>query len=141
MFKYGNRSMRKLIGVNPLLALVAMRAIGNSRYDFGVFEGVRTIKKQRKYVALGVSWTMKSKHITGNAVDLVPYIDGKYQWDSNEAKVVFKEIRRVMLLEASKLGCGLVCGSDWKSKDLPHFQLSNIDIGTYNYLKFTKNKR
>jgi len=138
MYKLGKRSMRKLVGVNPLLSLCVMRAIGKSKYDFGVFEGVRTVDRQKKLVAEGRSWTMRSKHISGNAVDLVPYINGRYVWDGSEADVVFDEIYRVMNYEADILGCRLVAGIKWNHADKPHYQLSDLYIGTYNYAKFIK---
>jgi hypothetical protein len=138
MFRFGKRSMRKLVGVNPLLALTAMRAIGKSKYDFGVFEGIRTVKRQKKLLNEGRSWTMRSKHITGNAIDLVPYINGKYVWDGYDADLAFEEIYRVMNDEAERLGCRLVCGISWKTKDKPHYQLSDLYIGNYNYAKFIR---
>jgi peptidoglycan L-alanyl-D-glutamate endopeptidase CwlK len=103
-----------------------------------VFEGIRTVKRQKKLVREGRSWTMKSKHITGNAVDLVPWINGKYTWEGKDASKAFAEILRVMKIEAEKLDCTLICGAEWRVSDKPHYQLSSIDIGTYSYARYIR---
>lgn len=79
-FKLGASSLAELNGVNPLLVRVVMRAIQITKQDFVVLDGIRTIEEQRKYVANGTSKTMKSKHLEGRAVDLVPYVEGKVRW-------------------------------------------------------------
>jgi len=136
MFKLGNKSNKKLVGVNPILSFIVTRAISKSKYDFTVFEGNRTLARQRYLKDIGRSWTMNSKHITGNAVDLVPWINGRPVWDGAEALVVFKEIYKVMNQEAKKLGVTLRCGADWKSVDRPHFELPMNQQNGYNILRF-----
>lgn len=54
--------------------------------DFGVFETKRTLEKQKEYVEKGTSKTMNSKHLPDKngivrAMDIVPYVNGKYTWD------------------------------------------------------------
>ena len=70
-FKLSKRSLSRLDGVNPKLVKVVTTAITMSKIDFGVICGLRTIEEQRELVAKGASQTMKSKHIDGNAVDLM----------------------------------------------------------------------
>ena len=77
MFKLSLKSKNLLKGVNPKLVAVVERAIEISKVDFGVTEGLRTVETQRKYVATGKSRTMNSMHLTGHAVDLVAFVDGK----------------------------------------------------------------
>jgi peptidoglycan L-alanyl-D-glutamate endopeptidase CwlK len=77
----GQRSLSRLEGVHPDLVRVVKKAATISDLDFTVLEGLRTLERQRKLVAEGASRTMKSRHLTGHAVDLAPLIDGKVSWD------------------------------------------------------------
>lgn len=62
-FKLSKRSLKRLEGVHPDLIDVVKRAIEITEYDFTVGEGARTLEKQRKYVRIGASKTMRSRHI------------------------------------------------------------------------------
>ena len=75
-YKLSKRSLSRLEGVNESLITVVKYAIGVTKQDFSVICGLRTIEEQRALVAKGASQTMKSKHIDGNAVDLMAYCDG-----------------------------------------------------------------
>ena len=63
MFKFGNRSISRLMGVHPLLVETAKLAIARSKIDFGITCGVRDMETQKKLKAAGRSWTLKSKHL------------------------------------------------------------------------------
>jgi len=80
-YTLGKKSKRELIGVHPDLVAVTERAIQITLQDFSVFDGIRTKAEQSEYVRTGVSKKLKSKHIIGEAVDLVPYINGKPRWE------------------------------------------------------------
>jgi len=85
-FALCERFRSNLIGVHPDLVRVVGRAITLTTQDFTVFEGLRTVERQRQYVARGVSKTMHSKHLKqmtgyGHAVDLLPWIDGGPRWE------------------------------------------------------------
>jgi peptidoglycan L-alanyl-D-glutamate endopeptidase CwlK len=81
------RSKRELEGVHPHLVEGVEYCRKYSPVDFGVHDGIRDRAEQRVLVDLGVSWTMKSRHLVGkedgfgHAVDLVPYINGKLRWE------------------------------------------------------------
>ena len=77
----GPRSLIQLAGVNPDLVRVVQRAIARSMQDFSVHEGLRSKAQQAKNVAAGVSRTQASRHLTGHAVDLVPWIGGVLRWE------------------------------------------------------------
>ena len=76
----GEVSLRNLAGVNPKLRLLVEGAIRKSPVDFRVTEGLRTISRQKHLVSIGASRTMDSRHLTGDAVDLVPW-DGGPRWE------------------------------------------------------------
>ncbi len=77
----GTRSRQKLQGVDPSLVEVVERAIQITAVDFAVTDGLRTIEQQREYVRTGASQTMNSRHLTGHAVDLVPFIGNTVRWE------------------------------------------------------------
>ena len=72
-YKLGKRSLQRLEGVDERLVAVVKAAISRSAQDFSVLEGLRSIERQRELVKKGHSQTMKSKHISGLAVDLGAY--------------------------------------------------------------------
>ena len=119
-FKLSQRSLNKMIGVNPKLVEVVKLAITKSPLDFSVSEGLRTVERQKELVAQKKSQTMKSRHIVGEAVDICVLVNGKANWDfENYRKVadVFKEC-------AKELNTKITWGGDWTPfKDGPHFQI------------------
>lgn len=80
VFKLGKRSLQELEGVHSDLVAVVKRAIEITPQDFSVHDGIRTLDEQKQLVKSGASKTLKSRHLTGHAVDLVPYINGKLRW-------------------------------------------------------------
>ena len=118
MYQLGNRSKQRLEGVHPDLVVVVELAISIAEQDFSVIEGLRSIERQKKLFSDGKSTTMNSRHLTGHAVDLVPY---PVSWDWE----YFYPIANAMKQAAKELGVDLEWGGDWKNfPDGPHFQLS-----------------
>jgi peptidoglycan LD-endopeptidase CwlK len=113
-FKLSQRSLDKLEGVNPKLVAVVQKAILLTKIDFGVTYGLRTIEEQEKLVAAGRSQTMKSKHITGHAVDLMAYVDGKGCWELN----VYDDLADAMAQAARDEGVAIRWGAAWHINDI-----------------------
>jgi peptidoglycan L-alanyl-D-glutamate endopeptidase CwlK len=80
-YTLGAGSLAQLNGVHKDLVAVVHRAIQLTTQDFAVTDGLRTAEEQKKLVDSGASQTMNSRHLTGHAVDLVPYIHGKVRWE------------------------------------------------------------
>ncbi|MFD1189765.1 M15 family metallopeptidase [Phenylobacterium conjunctum] len=119
-FALGAKSLARLEGVHPDLVRVVKRAIEITPVDFTVTEGLRTVERQRALVAAGASQTMKSRHITGHAVDLAALVLGEVRWDWP----LYAKLAGAMKAAAKELAIPLEWGGDWKSlKDGPHFQL------------------
>ena len=113
-FKLSQRSLAKMEGVDESLAAVVKRAIAETKIDFGVIYGMRTIEEQRKLVAAGKSQTMKSKHLVGRAVDLMAYVDGKGCWELN----VYDDLCDAMKEAAKELSVAIKWGAAWSEGDI-----------------------
>lgn len=119
-FSLGPRSKARLQGVNPDLVKVVERAIKLSEVDFTVIEGVRTLDRQRKLVEAGASQTMKSRHLTGHAVDLAAWVDEQVDW----SWPLYDKIAAAMKQASAQVGVPIEWGGNWTSfRDGPHFQL------------------
>ena len=117
-YKLGTRSMQNLSGVHPDLVAVVKRAIQITEQDFTVIEGVRNINRQRELFKAGKSKTMNSRHLTGHAVDMVPW---PVDWEDLDR---FEVMADAMKEAAEELDIAIVWGGDWKSfYDGPHFEL------------------
>lgn len=150
-FNLSQKSLDRLVGVDERLQRVVKRAIELSKQDFMVLEGVRTRQQcMTNYgkgrtiaqcVAKGVpaqyanpnaakvTWLnnpFASKHVSGKAVDLVPY-----PVDWNDLKK-FDVIAQAMLQASKELGIPIRWGADWDAdgkprergeSDSPHFEI------------------
>ena len=117
-YSLGTRSKQNLSGVHPDLVDVVKLAITITEQDFTVIEGIRNINRQRELVKAGKSTTMNSRHITGHAVDMVPW---PVDWNDLER---FEVMAEAMEQAAEELDIPIVWGGDWKSfYDAPHFEL------------------
>lgn len=122
-FKWSARSLRELEGIHKDLRKVADLALKLSPYDFIITDGKRTIEEQRKHVANGASKTMKSRHLSGHAVDYVAVVGGKVSWNYTYMKAIADAFKQA----AKQLGISIVWGGDWKNfKDTPHIELSKV---------------
>ena len=114
-FTLSQRSLGRLDGVKNELHSVVTTAIGLTNVDFGVTCGLRTQKEQEDLVARGASKTMKSKHLTGDAVDVVAYIGGsRISWELN----LYDDIADAFKEASVREGVGIRWGASWHIPDL-----------------------
>jgi peptidoglycan L-alanyl-D-glutamate endopeptidase CwlK len=86
--------------------------------DFGVICGLRSQEEQKALVAKGASQTMHSRHLTGNAVDLMTYTDdGRGCWELN----VYDEIADAMKQAAMETGAKIRWGCAWHIDSLADY--------------------
>lgn len=150
-FNLSQKSLDRMNGVDERLQRIVKRAIQLTKQDFMVLEGVRT--RQQCMVNYGngrtiaqcvakgvpaqysnpgaakVTWLndpFASKHVSGKAVDLVPY-----PVDWNDLKK-FDAIAQAMLQASKELGIPIRWGADWNrngkprergESDSPHFEI------------------
>jgi len=121
------------------------KSIKDDRYI--VFEGRRSVRVQEAYYAQGrnplewvntlrqgaglyllrserdnyvITWTLKSRHIDGFAMDVLPTDGaGKPTWDLAHYRKIFETIR-----DCGR-AAGLECGADWpiQKTDWPHYEI------------------
>lgn len=119
-FYLSQRSKNNLRGVHPDLVGVVKRAIQLSRVDFAVTCGLRSIDEQRRLKSIGATRTLKSRHLTGHAVDVVALDNGVVRWDWP----LYARIAEAFKQAGRELGVPVEWGGDWTTfKDGPHFQL------------------
>ena len=137
-FKLSKRSLARLEGVNPKLVTVVKTAITISKIDFGVICGLRTIEEQRELVAKGASQTMKSKHIDGNAVDLMAYIGSMGSWEMH----LYDDIADAMKIAADEHNIQIRWGAAWHITDLREWDSSMQDaMNEYIDLRRSQGRR
>lgn len=128
MRQWDARSLRNLQGIHPDLRKVMDRALQEAPFAFVVTEGLRTLERQRELVRIGASKTLNSRHLTGHAVDLVPFVDidkdGKVETEEMYAWPLYNKLAPVIKAAALKEGVDIVWGGDWKKfRDGPHWEL------------------
>jgi peptidoglycan L-alanyl-D-glutamate endopeptidase CwlK len=115
-YQFSQRSLDNLKGVHEDLVSVVTRALELTEQDFMVIEGLRTEERQKQLVAEGKSKTMNSRHLTGHAVDIVPY---PISWEWEDFRPVVNALRKA----AKELGVDVEHGFDW-GWDAPHTELT-----------------
>lgn len=147
MFRLSNASLTRLRTVDPRLQRVMELAIELTSVDFMITQGLRTLDEQARLYGKGrtrvmmaakglpmeyakpgeakVTWTMNSNHMSGRAVDVAAWVNGKIDWDNLDN---YHEIAKAVKAAAATLNIPVDWGGDWKTtKDLPHFELRRED--------------
>lgn len=120
-FRLSSLSRGRMAGVHPDLVRVVERAIQLTPVDFRVTEGLRDAARQATLVKAGASRTLKSRHITGHAVDIAALVDGQVRWDWP----LYPRIAAAFKQAAKEVDVEIVWGGDWPTlRDGPHFELS-----------------
>lgn len=126
MAKLNAASEKKLLRVKPELVKLVRRAaeIGPA---FQVVQGNRTLAEQKALYAQGrtkkgpiVTWTLKSRHIGGRAIDFAALVNGKISWNPKYYPAIAKAFKQA----AKEQKVNIVWGGDWKTKDWGHIQLA-----------------
>jgi len=144
MKQFDARSQSRLVGVHDDLVEVANTALQLSTVPFIITEGLRTLERQKQLLAAGASKTLKSRHLTGHAIDVAAYVDldGDNMKDPNEAVrwdwPLYYPIAEAFRRAAEDLDIPIEWGGHWrllnnngpvkegdlaKFADGPHFQL------------------
>lgn len=120
MFKYTKRDLARLKQAHPDLQKVFFRVEKITNVPLQVLEVKRSLEQQKIEVAEGSSTTLRSRHLTGHAVDVVPLINGKpsFAWPA------YYPLAAIIKRAAKEVNVPIEWGGDWrKFKDGPHWQL------------------
>lgn len=124
-FKFGPKSLKALEGVKPPLVVLANEVLKRSKINFSISEGVRSLERQKQLFAEKKTLTLKSKHLSGNAIDFAAFIDGKLSWD----KQYYDYLGELFETTAKDLGINIKWGGRFKMAngkpfyDGPHVEL------------------
>lgn len=120
MLSLSDVSLTRLKEVHPDLQKVVKRYLQIGTMPIVVLEGMRDMQTQKENVRKGASQTLRSRHLTGHAVDIAPFVNGKpsFAWPS------YYVLAPQMKQAAKDVGVNIEWGGDWvKFKDGPHWQL------------------
>ena len=116
-------SEARLRGVHPDLVRIVRRCARDwkdKESGFIVTQGLRTMEEQRLLYKKGASRTLKSRHLTGHAVDLACSIKGQVRWDWP----LYVKLSKAMKAAAKAEKIPITWGGDWVSfRDGPHYEL------------------
>jgi peptidoglycan L-alanyl-D-glutamate endopeptidase CwlK len=119
-YKLGVRSRLRLSGVHKDLVKVVELALTYSPNDFTITEGLRTTARQKQLFEAGASRTLRSRHLTGHAIDFAVLIGGKVRWDWP----LYPPVAHAFKKAAKELDVPIIWGGDWTSlRDGPHIEL------------------
>jgi peptidoglycan L-alanyl-D-glutamate endopeptidase CwlK len=124
--QFSARDLQRLEGVHPDLVRVVRRAAAITEMPFTVLEGLRTRERQAELLRKGATRTLRSRHLTGHAVDLAPLndIDGDGDLDVSWRWPHYFALERFVKSAAVLEGVQIEWGGDWREfKDGPHWQL------------------
>ena len=134
-FRFSQKSLDNLKGVNPKLTQVVYKALEITDIDFAVTNGLRTAAEAAANRAKGTSYIKRSKHEDGLAVDITPYVNGKPVAGKQDDWPYFNQLSKWMFKAAEELGIKIEWGGNWKyvivaGKEVPfkdgyHYQLAN----------------
>lgn len=124
MSELSELSRSRMKDVHPDLIKVVETAASNASFEILVVEGRRTVSRQKKLVAEGKSTTMRSRHLSGHAIDLCALVDGKLEW----GKPYNRGVVELMKAAATEHDVNIEAGADWRTFiDFPHYQLAWSD--------------
>lgn len=121
--KLSTVSESRLRGVHPDLVRVVRRCAADwadPETGFIVTCGLRTLEEQKLLYKKGATRTLKSRHLTGHAVDLAVSVRGQVRWDWP----LYSKLAKAMKAAAKAEKVPIEWGGDWVSfRDGPHYQL------------------
>jgi peptidoglycan L-alanyl-D-glutamate endopeptidase CwlK len=126
MRQWDKVSTDRRAGVHPDLLRLADAVLQAAPWPLRITEGLRTLERQKQLLAAKATKTLNSRHLTGHAIDVVPYIDldrdGKIETEELYNGRLFDILIPIAKQEAERLNIKTTFGYDW-GWDSPHWQL------------------
>lgn len=118
-YVFSQRSILNLQETRIEMQQVAECAIRRTPVDFVVVDGGRTEAEHRINVANGKSWTTRSRHQDGAAIDVAAWVDKRITYDPGP----YIMIAAAFKVCSAELQIPIIWGGDWKVRDMMHFEL------------------
>lgn len=115
---------KRLDDLKPDMRALAVELIARCAEDGDpvfIADTLRTAEEHAANLARGTSWTPHSRHLDGDAIDVVPYLQfqahgpDKLNWNADDP--VWQRIGRI------GESLGLRWGGRWKQRDMGHFEI------------------
>jgi peptidoglycan L-alanyl-D-glutamate endopeptidase CwlK len=135
MFKLGTTSKSRLEGLDGRLIRGVSYAINITKVDLFVVEGIRGLEQQKWNVASGVSQTMDSKHLTGDAVDIAAYVGREAVWEGPDMFVVGEAMRKGFQHQ----GTSVRWGGAWHIPDITKYE-GTLEEANEEYIALRKSQ-
>jgi peptidoglycan L-alanyl-D-glutamate endopeptidase CwlK len=127
--KYSRSSLNNLSTCHQDLQDLFHAVLEFGYFDLTIIEGKRSLERQKQLFNEGASKTMKSKHLTGHAVDVGIYKNGGIDWNDKNAYYVLAGIVTAI---SDEIGVKVRWGGNWDKdrdfddqsfNDLVHWEL------------------
>ena len=137
-FTLSQRSLDRLEGVHDDMVRVVKKAIDLTKVDFGVICGLRTQEEQDALLAKGATQTKTSKHMTGDAVDLMAYVGSRASWELN----LYDDIADAMKQAAKNNNVKIRWGAAWHIDNFAEYEGTAEDaMNDYIALRRSQGRR
>lgn len=114
-YKFSNKSEQILNTVRLELNTLAHKVLEISPIDFAVVEGYRDIERQKQLYKEGKTKTLNSKHCTKEAIDIVPYINNKLDYEAvNDCCFIIG----LFYAKAKELNMNIKVGALWNNSSI-----------------------
>lgn len=118
-YVYSQRSISHLVETRTELQLVSHCALKHTPVDFVVIDGGRSDAEHKINLANGKSWTTRSRHQDGAAIDVAALVNGQITYDPQPYYMIDAAFQAC----SAELAIPIVWGGTWRVKDLMHFEL------------------
>lgn len=118
-YVYSQRSILNLQETRVEMQTVAECAIRITPIDFVIVDGGRTAAEHKINVANGKSWTTRSRHQDGAAIDFAAYVNKRITYEPQYYPPIAEAFNKC----SRQLGIPIVWGGEWRVKDLMHIEL------------------
>ena len=114
-YKFSNKSEQILNTVRLELNILAHKVLEISPIDFTIVEGYRDIERQKQLYKEGKTKTLNSKHCTKEAIDIVPYINNKLDYEAvNDCCFIIG----LFYAKAKELSMSIKVGALWNNNSI-----------------------
>lgn len=116
-----SRALNDLSAAMKPLAIELLARCCEQGIPVMIVDTLRTPQEHAINLAKGVSWTIRSKHLTGDAIDICLY--DEYKANGPDKLLWNADHPHWMKVVAIGESLGLVAGARWKQRDMGHFEL------------------